>query len=648
MPRVDRADGAVAGEHALLAGVREGGAAPQAEALLILPQCHRAGRHELHRARQGGELALVHEALAEGDRRVAGRDAHGLLQDLRPEAAPRPLRPGERRHGERDGAAGDADPAAQRGLDRGQARERRQQGGVDHHDPARVALQEVARQQSRVHVVEHDEQLGLRRFHRAVQGRGEVLRRDRVSAGVGAPRLTGVVLRGLLEAVAEEVRLRELAAAEHHVLDPSGPGEGERRAARVGAHHGHEGGGGGGHGRGLDERLQRRDLRGAGQHHHAHARHGPGVLERGQDLREGQRDPELREHEPGPLRPLQLHARRARHAGDELAHHDGLLLHLAEHLLHALDVLLGDHEDHAEAAVERGGQLAGLHLAHGGEPAEGGRQLPGVGLEPRGELLGQHGVAAASEAAPRHVRRALDEPLLGELQDRLGIDARGRQEGLAEAPRGVEGRRLRVLQARGSGDGPDQGEAVAVEAGRRQGHEDVARLHLAHLRQPLRLLHRADREAHEVAAAGREDPGKLGDACVKELAPRLDAAIGHALDELHRLVRVELLDGQVLVEEERVGALRGELVHAERHEVDAGGVVVVHEGRDLELGAQRARGADQRRVLPLGHIVGLAAQLCHVLPALPRPQHHRLEAGQRSLARSAVHARGAVGELTRR
>ena len=30
------------------------------------------------------------------------------------------------------------------------------------------------------------------------------------------------------------------------------------------------------------------------------------VLERGEDLREGQGDPELREHEPGALGPLQL------------------------------------------------------------------------------------------------------------------------------------------------------------------------------------------------------------------------------------------------------------------------------------------------------------------------------------------------------
>ena len=48
---------------------------------------------------------------------------------------------------------------------------------------------------------------------------------------------------------------------------------------------------------------------------------------------------------------------------------------------------------------------------------------------------------------------------------------------------------------------------------------------------------------------------------------------------------ITLIISQVLVEEERVSTLRDELVHAERDEVDAGGVVVVHGARDLELGA---------------------------------------------------------------
>ena len=39
-----------------------------------------------------------------------------------------------------------------------------------------------------------------------------------------------------------------------------------------------------------------------------------------------------------------------------------LLRHLAKHRLHALDVLLGDDEEHAEAAVERRGQLPAGHL----------------------------------------------------------------------------------------------------------------------------------------------------------------------------------------------------------------------------------------------------------------------------------------------
>ena len=66
------------------------------------------------------------------------------------------------------------------------------------------------------------------------------------------------------------------------------------------------------------------------------------------------------------------------------------------------------------------------------------------------------------------------------------------------------------------------------------------------------------------------------------------------------LGRVQLADGDVVEEEQRLGAGDEDVVGAHRDEIDADGAVPVQELRELELGAHAVGAADQDRI---GHLL---------------------------------------------
>ena len=64
--------------------------------------------------------------------------------------------------------------------------------------------------------------------------------------------------------------------------------------------------------------------------------------------------------------------------------------------------------------------------------------------------------------------------------------------------------------------------------------------------------------------------------------------------------RLDLAGGEVVEEEQRLGALDDDVVDAHRDEVDADRVEDAGFDRDLELGADAVGGADQDRVAEAG------------------------------------------------
>ena len=106
----------------------------------------------------------------------------------------------------------------------------------------------------------------------------------------------------------------------------------------------------------------------------------------------------------------------------------------------------------------------------------------------------------------------------------------------------------------------------------------------------------ADREADQVELAGLHGAGVLGHLAADQRAAGLPAALGHALDQLLDVVGVELADGDVVEEEERLGALAHQVVDAHGHEVDADRVEAAGRLGDERLGADPVGGGDEHRV----------------------------------------------------
>ena len=109
-------------------------------------------------------------------------------------------------------------------------------------------------------------------------------------------------------------------------------------------------------------------------------------------------------------------------------------------------------------------------------------------------------------------------------------------------------------------------------------------------------LGHADGEADQVELARFHGARVLGHLAADQRAAGLAAALGHAGDELLDVVGVELADGDVVEEEQRLGAGAGDVVDAHGHQVDADGLEHARLLGDQRLGADAVGGRDQHRM----------------------------------------------------
>ena len=88
----------------------------------------------------------------------------------------------------------------------------------------------------------------------------------------------------------------------------------------------------------------------------------------------------------------------------------------------------------------------------------------------------------------------------------------------------------------------------------------------------------------------------LGHLAAHERAARELAAVGHTLDDLCHVLGLNVADGNVIQEEQRLGARSQNVVDAHGDQVLAHRLVTVHNLGEHELGAHAVGTADQDRV----------------------------------------------------
>ena len=187
-------------------------------------------------------------------------------------------------------------------------------------------------------------------------------------------------------------------------------------------------------------------------------------------------------------------------------------------------------------------------------------------------------------------------------QQRFHIDAGRLEQGLDQQPVLIEQGRAVELPALVGGEPADQREAVGMDARGGEAEDDVAGLDLV-AGQRLAALDRADAEAGEVVIA-------LARTCPASRPSRRRSARSRPAGSPRRSTAItrsampgsSFAGGEIVEEEERLGALDDEIVGAHRDEVDADAVVAAAVDGELQLGADAVIGGDQQRIAIAGRL----------------------------------------------
>ena len=252
----------------------------------------------------------------------------------------------------------------------------------------------------------------------------------------------------------------------------------------------------------------------------------------------------------------------------------------------------GDDGRHADAAVEGAEQLAVLDPPRLPRPADdrGDRPAPPVeaGAQPGGQDPGE----VDDEPAAGDVREALDRDLLHRPANRTDVDpGRGHQA----LPEGVPA--LERLGEGSAGDLEDlshEREPVRVQAARREPDDAVPGADPGPAYDPV-LLDEAEAESGEIEVPARIHPRHLGALPADEGSAGQLAAACDPFDHGLRRGRIEPAHGQVVQEQDGLGALREHVVRAHRHEVDPDRLVARGLHRQPQLGADPVRRGDEHR-----------------------------------------------------
>ena len=137
--------------------------------------------------------------------------------------------------------------------------------------------------------------------------------------------------------------------------------------------------------------------------------------------------------------------------------------------------------------------------------------------------------------------------------------------------------------------------AVGMETARTQAHEHVA-FHDAVGTDHLRAIDNAHGEARQVVIVGIHNAGVLGHFAADKRATRLTAAFRDAAHNLGDMFLLQLANGDIVQEEQGLGAARQNIVHAHGDQVDAHGVMLADELGDLELRAHAVGARNHKRL----------------------------------------------------
>ena len=134
-----------------------------------------------------------------------------------------------------------------------------------------------------------------------------------------------------------------------------------------------------------------------------------------------------------------------------------------------------------------------------------------------------------------------------------------------------------------------------MHAGGRQTQDHVAGTYVRGV-EHLGTIDNTHGKASEIVVGRSHDARVLGHFAAHERTACELAAVGHTLDDLCHVLSLDVTDGNVVQEEQRLGARSQNVVDAHSDQVLAHRLVTVHDLGEHELGAHAVGTADQDRV----------------------------------------------------
>src|SRR5882724_2841409 len=301
-------------------------------------------------------------------------------------------------------------------------------------------------------------------------------------------------------------------------------------------------------------------------------------------------------------------------------------------------------DDHgvANAAIEGAPHFTLRNIAFALQPVEHGGQLPCRAVERDAEPIWHDANDIFLQAAAGDVRHAVDLLLREQLQDRLDINRGRRKQSIGE----LQASKIQIVWIAGTGeDLADQRIAVGMRPRSSKADDSVAGVDFPAIDQ-AGFFHRADTETGQIVFAWRIHVGHLGRFATDECAAGQFTTAGDAADHAHRGGDVELAGGEVVEEEQGLGALYQHIVHAHTDQIDADGIVAAEHLRQLQFGTDAVGAGDEHRVdVAAGQLeqCAEAAQASHHFLA-ESTRYQRLDALDDFLTGIDVDAGGAIGE----
>src|SRR5882672_2001631 len=216
-----------------------------------------------------------------------------------------------------------------------------------------------------------------------------------------------------------------------------------------------------------------------------------------------------------------------------------------------LRIVGGHHYSEPDAVVQHTEHLVVVDAASALQPVENGRPPPARSFDHRLGVLRQHTRHVFDQAAAGDVRHALEAHLRMHGQHLAAVDARWRQQHLAERT-AVEV--VEITCAAHLDDLAYQRIAVRVRPARGQAKHRVARYDRAAI-DDLRLLHDPDRKTGEIVFTRGIHAGHFRRLAADQGAPGKFASTRDAFDHARRDVDIEFAAGVVVEEKQRARAL---------------------------------------------------------------------------------------------